>query len=262
MNLKDYFQQKMEEENRLSQNAHIRYREPKTPGEIVDLYRKYDGLQRQMRALNSDQVEEYMAKGYAFAGAYDDRELVGIVASKEFPENYPYFHLPKNEVQGKVSTLGGLYVDKNHTGLGIASHLSYIASQATRDYGVNEENAPVGMAYEVSYDNTGSLRVLGKQGHFVGYYSDTAFKEGLSLLLYKPFMQTPVEIVKPNILLTDNEQESQINLAQGFEEIAAQPQIGGFEVYTHEIGEGNIVTTNVLNTTPRTVPEQTFEVEQ
>lgn len=261
MNLKDYFQQKMEEENRLY-GSKIRYREPKTPGEIVDLYRTYGGLQRQMRALNSDQVEEYMAKGFAFAGAYDDRKLVGIVASKEFPENYPYFHLPKNEVQGRVSTLGGLYVDKDHTGLGIASKLSTIASQATRDFALNEENAPVGMAYEVSFDNTGSLRVLGKQGHFVGYYSDTAFKEGLSLLLYKPFMQNPVEIEKPNIVLTDNEQESQINLAYGFEQIAAQPQVGGFEVYTHDVGEGNIVITNVLNTTPRTIPEQTFEVEQ
>ena len=56
MNLKDYFQQKMEEENRLMLKTHIKYKEPKTAGEIVDLYRKYYGLQRQIRALNSDQV--------------------------------------------------------------------------------------------------------------------------------------------------------------------------------------------------------------
>lgn len=262
MNLREYMQQRMEEENRLLSNANVHYNAPKTAGEIVDLYRKYDGLLRQMRALNSDQVEEYMAKGFAFAGAYVDSQLVGIVASKELPQNYPFFHLPKNEPQGKISTLGGLFVDKKFNGLGIASRLSSIVTQATENYGTHEQNAPVGMAYEISYDNPGSLRVLSKQGNFVGYYNDSESKEGLSVLLYKPFIKEPVEIEQPNILLTSNEHVSQINLAHAFEEMACQNGVDGFTTYTHDIGEDNIVTTKILNATPKTISEQTFDIEQ
>ena len=260
MKLKDYFQQRMDEENKLISNYRMRYKAPKTAGEIVDFYRTYDGLKRQMRALNSEQVEEYMANGYAFACAYLDNKLAGVVASKQFPEDYPYFHLPKNEPQGVVNTLGGLYVNKKYSGLGIASKLAEIATQATQEYSQKEENFTVGMAYEVSYDNNACLRILGKQGNFAGYYSDTAGKEGLSILLYKPFLHQPVEIENPNIILTSEEQSSQISLAHGLQQIANQPQVGGFEVFTHQLDDGNIVTTNILNTIPKTVSEHTFEV--
>ena len=262
MNLREYMQQRLEEENRLLSDTSVRYEQPKTAGEIVDLYRKYDGLLRQMRALNSDQVEEYLAKGFAFAGAYVDSQLVGIAASKELPQNYPFFHLPKNETQGKVSTLRGLFVNKNFNGLGIASKLSTIVTQATEQYATHEQNTPVGMAYEISYDNPGSLRVLSRQGNFVGYYNDSEAKEGLSVLLYKPFIDKPVEIEQPNILLTANEQISQSNLAQSFEEMACQTGVDGFTTYTHDIGEGNIVTTRILNYTPVTTAEHTFEIDQ
>jgi len=262
MNLNDYVQQRMEAENRLLNGSDLTFKQPKTPGEIVDLYRTYKGLTRQMRPLNEQQVEEYMSKGYSFIGAYMNNKLAGVSVSKEFPENYPLFHLPKSEGDGRVSTLGGLYVSKNFNGLGLASNLSKITTEATEQFGKNEPGAPIGMAYEISYDNPGSLKVLSRQGNFVGYYSDAQGQEGLSLLLYRPFNQSPVEIDKPSIVLTKDETASQINVVDGFMHIANQPQIGGFEVYKHELSDGNIVTTNILNTTPNTLPDQTTIFEQ
>ncbi|MBQ3048286.1 MAG: GNAT family N-acetyltransferase [Clostridia bacterium] len=262
MNLKDYVQQRMEEENRALVNSDFSFRSPKTAGEIVDFYRTYRGLTRQMRPLNDQQVEEYLSKGYQFIGAYYNDRLTGISVSKEFPEGYPYFYLPKDEVQGRVSTLGGLYVSPEFGGLGLASRLSSITTQATEQYGKNEPGAPVGMAYEVSYDNPGSLKILNRLGNFVGYYSDSDSKEGLSLLLYRPFIQQPVTVESPSIVLTRDEQDSQISVTSGFQQIATQSQIGGFETYTHQFEDGSVATTNILNKTPNTIDDPAITIEQ
>ena len=94
MNLREYLQQRSEMENArrdLRDNAHLSFATPQTAGEIIDFYRTYNGLKRQMRPLSAEQVETYLAKGYAFVGAYYDHQLAGIVASKQLPENLFYF---------------------------------------------------------------------------------------------------------------------------------------------------------------------------
>ena len=262
MNLRNFVEARLEQENRRTKNSHLSFEVPKTAGEIIDFYRAYDGLKRQMRPLSAEQVEEYLEKGYAFVGAYYDKQLAGIVASKQFPENYPYFHLPKNEPQGNIYTLGGIYVQKGLEGLGIASKLSNIITQGTEQFGKQTGEA-VGMAYEVSYDNYGSLKIMSGQGNYVGFYSDTSGDEGLSILLYKPFTHEAIKIAdRPNIQITQDEEFSKASLFNALETIAANPEIGGYETYHEVVGrEDNIVTTHVLNSVPNTLPQSTFEMQ-
>ena len=128
MNLRDYVAARMEMENKNLKNPNLRFETPSTADEIVNLYRTYDGMRRHMRALSPDKVQEYLDKGYAFVGAYYDKELAGIAVSKQLPNDYPYFTLPKEEEKGNIYTLGGLYVRPDFQGMGIASKLSRIVA--------------------------------------------------------------------------------------------------------------------------------------
>lgn len=265
MNLRNYVQARLEEENRRLkfENDHVEFQTPKTAGEIIDFYRTYDGLKRQMRPLSAEQVEEYLEKGYAFVGAYYDKQLAGIVASKKLPDNYPYFHLPKSEPNGDIYTLGGIYVKKGLGGLGIASRLSNIITQGTQKFG-QETGDAVGMAYEVSYDNSGSLKIMSRQGNYVGFYSDTSGQEGLSVLLYRPFTHEAIEIPnRPDIqIVTQDETISKANLFNALETLASNPEIGGYQTYNEVVGsEENIVTTHVLNNVPDMLPQAPFSFQ-
>ena len=261
MNLRGYVERRIEEENKLIvNNKHIEFAPTYDAGQIVDIYRTYNGLRRQMRPLNEEQVETYLKNGYAFVGAYYDKELAGIVVSKKLPENYPFFHLPKNEQQGDVYTLGGLYVKKEYEGLGLASKLSRIITNGTKDYGV-ETQETVGMAYEISYDNFGSLKVLSKHGNYVGFYHDGFKEEGLSILLYKPFLHEAVSVEDPSIkLVSTNEEFSKISLENALNQMSQDERIGGVTNYETEISEGNTVYSTVIDQTPNTIPTETFEI--
>ena len=262
MDLRNFVQARLEEENSRLKNGHIQFEMPKTAGEIIDFYRAYDGLKRQMRPLSAQQVEEYLQKGYAFVGAYYDKQLAGIVASKQFPENYPYFHPPKSEPDGNIYTLVGIYVKKGLEGMGIASKLSNIITQGTERFGQQTGNA-VGMAYEVSYDNYGSLKIMSGQGNYVGFYSDTSGEEGLSILLYRPFTHDAVNVQnRHSIPITQDEETSKTNLFNALETLASNPEIGGYQTYSEMVGsEDNIVTTHILNNVPNTLPQAPFSLQ-
>lgn len=259
MNLRDYVANRIDKENANLKNPHLRFDIMQDTNEIAQLYRTFDGMKRQMRPLSPEKVNEYLEKGYAFVGAYMDKELAGIVVSKQLPEEYPYFTLPKNEEKGTIYTLGGLYVHPDHQGFGIASKLSKIITKGTEDYGKGTQEA-VGMAYEVSYDNFGSLSILSKHGNYIGFYADSDGQEGLSILLYRPYVQEAIKVDKPNIILNNDEQESLTNLTNGLNYMANQEQIGGLTETSFEREDGSILTTLVLDKTPLTIPEQTFEM--
>ena len=262
MNLRDYVENRMERENKLLASSDLKFSAPKTAGEIVDLYRTYDGLRRKMRPLDEKHVEEYLSKGFSFAGAYLNKELIGIAVSKKLPENYEYFALPKNETKGDIYTLGGLYVRDKYQGLGIASKLTRIVTEGTKDFAQNEnDSGAVGMAYEVSYDNFGSLKILSKYGNYVGLYDDSNNIGGLSIMLYKPFLHDTVKIDNPNIQLSTDERQSRVNLEDAVVDIANQDGIGGYTMTSTYIPEeDNTLIKISLNSTPSTVPEQTFEI--
>ena len=261
MDLRKFVERRIEKENKLIvNNKHIEFAPTYNAGQIVDIYRTYNGLRRQMRPLNEQQVEEYLQKGYAFVGAYYDKELAGIVVSKKLPEDYPFFHLPKNDKQGDVYTLGGLYVKKEYEGLGLASKLSRIITTGTKDYGITTKET-VGMAYEVSFDNFGSLKILSNHGNYVGFYHDEAWKEGLSILLYKPFLQEAINVENPGIKLdASDETFSKQSLENALNIMASDSKIGGVTNYTTQLSEDNIVYSTVINSTPNTIPEETFEI--
>lgn len=262
MNLRNYVQARLEKENSRLHNSHLSFEMPKTAGEIIDFYRAYDGLKRQMRPLSAEQVEAYLDKGYAFVGAYYDKQLAGIVASKQLPENYPYFHTPKSEPEGNIYTLGGIYVKKGLEGLGIASKLSNIITKGTEQFG-KETGDAVGMAYEVSYDNYGSLKIMSRQGNYIGFYSDTSGEEGLSILLYRPFTHEAVNVQnRPNIQITQDEDFSKASLFNALENLASNPEINGYQTYNEVVGSpDNIVTTHVLNNVPNTLPQEPFNMQ-
>lgn len=259
MNLRDYVAGRIDRENEKIKNSHLRFDTLEDVGEIAKLYRTYDGMKRQMRPLSLEKAQEYMDKGYAFVGAYMDKELAGIVVSKQLPEEYPYFTLPKDEQKGSIYTLGGLYVRPDFQGFGIASKLSKIITKGTEDYGKDTKEA-VGMAYEVSYDNFGSLNILSKHGNYIGFYADSDGQEGLSILLYRPYAQEAVEVDRPNIILTKDQDESLISLTNGLEHIANQKQIGGLTESIFEREDGSTVTSLIVDKTPLTIPEHTFEM--
>lgn len=261
MELRNYVERRIEQANKLiAKNKHIEFAPTYNAGQIVDIYRTYNGLRRRMRPLNEEQVEEYLQKGYSFVGAYYDKELAGIVVSKKLPENYPLFHLPKNDKQGDVFTLGGLYVKSEFEGLGLASKLSRIATSGTKDYGIATKET-VGMAYEVSYDNFGSLKILSNHGNYVGFYYDELGKEGLSILLYKPFLQEAVSVDSPSIKLdASNEEFSKQSLESALYSMAKDDRIGGVTNYSTELTQDNTAYLTVINSTPNTVPEETFEI--
>ena len=259
MNLRDYVSERMEQENNLIKNRSLRFEMPSSPDEIVELYQTYAGMKRHMRALGPEKVQEYLDRGFAFVGAYYDRELAGIAVSKQLPEDYPYFTLPKDEERGNIYTLGGLYVRDDFQGLGIASKLSRIVTKGTEDFGRATKEA-VGMAYEVSYDNYGSLKILSQQGNYVGFYADTPSEEGLTILLYRPFVNEAVRVDQPSIQLTQDADTSLINLTNGLEYISQQEQIGGLTETQQLQDNGAMVKTLVLNKTPHTIPDPTFEM--
>lgn len=264
MNLRDYVSARMEQENQLIKNPNLRFETPQSSNEIVELYRTYSGMKRHMRALSKEKVEEYLEQGFAFVGAYYDRELAGIAVSKKLPEDYPYFTLPKDEEKGNIYTLGGLYVNPNFQGLGIASKLSRIVTKGTQDFARDTHEA-VGMAYEVSYDNYGSLKILSQHGNYVGFYSDSTAEgnmgqEGLTILMYRPFTHDAIKVDKPNIVLTADEQTSTENLTDGLVYMSQQEQIGGLTSTVQEQADGVLVKTLVLDKTPYTIPDPTFEI--
>lgn len=260
MNLRDYVEARMEQENRQTKNRLLEFRSPETAQEIVEMYRTYGGIKRHMRALSPEKVQEYLDNGYAFVGAYYDKQLAGIAVSKQLPEDYPYFTLPRDEQKGNIYTLGGLYVRPDYQGLGIASKLSKIVTQGTEAFG-RETKEAVGMAYEVSYDNFGSLKILSKHGNYVGFYSDESATEGLTILLYRPFTHDAVKIDRPSIqLLPNDEALSMENLVEGLTYISEQEQIGGMNSTLLEQEDGDILKTWVLNNTPNTIPSPTFEI--
>lgn len=258
MNLRDYINSRMEEENRTIKNPQLRFAEPQTAEEIVALYRTYDGLRRKMRPLNEEKVHEYLDKGFAFAGAYYDKQLAGVVVSKQFPENYPYFTLPKEEEQGEVYTLGGLFVRPDFQGFGIASRLSKIITQGTENFG-KETGGAVGIGYEVSYDNQGSLKILSQFGNYIGTYEDKEGEEGLSVMLYRPFGHEPVKIDRPTIELSQDQDASRISLTEGLQYIGSQEGVGGVSEIIRPLENGNEVTSLILNNTANTIPEPTFD---
>lgn len=258
MNLRDYVAARMEIENRNLKNPNLRFETPSTADEIVNLYRTYDGMRRHMRALSPDKVQEYLDKGYAFVGAYYDKELAGIAVSKQLPNDYPYFTLPKEEEKGNIYTLGGLYVRPDFQGMGIASKLSRIVTKGTEAFGKETQEA-VGMAYEVSYDNFGSLRILSQFGNYIGFYSDDIKEEGLTILLYRPYTHEAIQVDRPNIQLTPNEDLSLQHLTEGLTYLSEQEQIGGLTTTVREL-DNAIVTSSILNKTPDTVPAPTFEM--
>lgn len=260
MNLREYVQERMELENQRLKNPHLRFENPTSVNEIVELYRTYDGMKRHMRALEPEKVQEYLDNGYAFVGAYYDKQLAGIAISKQLPEDYPYFTLPKNEEKGNIYTLGGLYVRPGFQGLGIASRLSKIVTKGTEKFG-KETNEAVGMAYEVSYDNFGSLRILSQHGNYIGFYTDNDnSKEGLTILLYRPYTHETVEVERPNIILTPDEALSYDNLTQGLNFLSNQENIGGMSASVLKQEDGSLVETVVLDNTPNTLPDTTFEM--
>ena len=258
MNLKDYVAQRMEYENSQLKNPNLRFESPSTAEEIVNLYRTYSGMKRHMRALSPDKVQEYLDRGYAFVGAYYDKELAGIAVSKQLPSDYPYFTLPKEEEKGNIYTLGGLYVRPDFQGMGIASKLSRIVTKATETFGKETQEA-VGMGYEVSYDNFGSLRILSQYGNYIGFYSDDVKQEGLTILLYRPYTHETIQVDRPNIQLTSDEDLSLQNLTEGLSYLSEQVQIGGATTIVREL-DNAVVTSNILNKTPSTIPEPTFEM--
>lgn len=266
MNLREYLQQRSEMENArrdLRDNAHLSFATPQTAGEIIDFYRTYNGLKRQMRPLSAEQVETYLAKGYAFVGAYYDHQLAGIVASKQLPENYPYFHLPQSEPQGQIYSLGGIYVDPRVSGMGIASRLSNIVTEGTQQFARETDANIAGLGIEVSYDNYGSLKIMSRQGNYIGFYSDTSGQEGLSILLYRPFTHDAINIAeRPTIdLVSTDEELSRASLFGALETMAANPEIGGYQTINQAVGEeGNIVTTHILNNVANTMPQPTFQM--
>ena len=259
MNLKEYVAKRIDKENEIIKNPRLRFDTLQSADEIVSLYRTYDGMKRHMRALSEDKVNEYFEQGYAFVGAYMDKELAGIAVSKQLPEEYPYFTLPKDAEKGVIHTLGGLYVRPDYQGFGIASKLSGIITKGTEDYG-KETGQSVGMAYEIAYDNFGSLSILSKHGNYIGYYADSKGDEGLTILLYRPYTQDAIKVDKPNIVLTSSEQDSLTSLNDGIKYIANQDQIGGMTETNLELDNGSIVTSLITNKTPLTIPEPTFEM--
>ncbi len=259
MNLRDYVAERIDQENSLIKNRNLRFEVPQSPDEIVELYRTYAGMKRHMRALSPEKVQEYMDRGFAFVGAYYDRELAGIAVSKQLPDDYPYFTLPRDEEKGNIYTLGGLYVRDDFQGLGIASKLSRIVTKGTEDFG-RQTNEAVGMAYEVSYDNYGSLKILSQQGNYIGFYADTPSDEGLTILLYRPFNHNAVRVEQPSIQLTPDYDTSLEHLTDGLTFMSQQEQIGGLTETVQEQDNGAMVKTLVLNKTPYTIPDPTFEL--
>lgn len=261
MDLKDFLAECVEKENINKKNKKLKYFLPTSIDKIVKLYKTYNGSKSKMHPLDYARVSEYLDKGFAFVGAKCDDELVGITVSRQFPENYPYFALPKNEVKGEIYTLGGLYVHPDFQGQGIATKLSHIAVNGTENFGRKTGKA-VGIGYEVSYDNEKSLNTLSKQGNYIGYYYDKNQQEGLSILLYRPFCHQALKINHGTIKLSKDEASSFQNLNHGLISMGFQKDVGGITKRVHILDDGNEVTTCVINNTVDTVTEPLFYFEK
>ena len=134
-------------------------------------------------------------------------------------------------------------------------------TEGTKDYAQNSDQNAVGMAYEVSYDNFGSLKILSKYGNYVGLYDDSKNIGGLSIMLYKPFFHDGVKIDNPNIQLSTDERQSRVNLEDALINISEQNNIGGYTMTSSYLpDEDNTLVKISLNNTPSTVPEHTFEI--
>jgi|GEM_PF-2946203 len=261
MELKDYVNECVEMENRSVKSSKLRFFLPTSTERIVKLYNTYNGDKSKMHPLDSARVDEYLEKGFAFVGAKYNNELIGIAVSRQFPENYPYFTLPRSEQKGPVYTLGGLYVRPDFQGKGIATKLSRIAIHGTENFGWETRKA-VGIGYEVSYDNERSLNTLTHQGNFIGYYFDKDKKEGLSILLYRPFHHPALKFDRSIIKLTHDETTSLRNLKRGLTYMGRHQEIGGVNETIRTLDDGNVVTTRVINHTVDTVTEPVFSFEK
>ena len=261
MELKDYIAECVEDENRHETNKKLRFFLPTSADRIVKLYNTYDGSKSMMHPLDHERVYEYLSKGFTFVGAKSDNELVGIAVSRQFPENYPYFTLPRGEQKGPVYTLGGLYVRPDFQGKGIATKLTRMAIQGTENFGWQTSEA-VGIGYEVSYNNKKSLNTLSYQGNYIGYYFDKYKKEGLSILLYRPFNHPALKVNCQQIKLTDDETTSLQNLKRGLIYMGHQKMVGGTTEIVRTLEDGNVVTTRVINHTVDTATEPVFSFEK
>lgn len=261
MNLKDYVEEQIENENQILGTKKLKYFSPTSTDKIVKLYQTYTGSTSKMHPLNHERVNEYLNQGFAFVGVEHEEELVGITVTRQFPENYPYFVLPRNEKKGPIYTLGGLYVRPDFQGQGIASKLSKIAIQGTEKF-AKETGKAVGIGYEVSYDNQRSLNTLSWQGNYIGYYNDKNGQEGLSILLYRPFHDQPVKVNRSVIKLTKDETTSLQNLKEGLMCMGRHEKIGGLTEASRTLDDGNVVTTCVINQTADTITEPAFCFEK
>ena len=261
MNLKDYVEEQVEKENQISGTKKLRFFSPTSSEKIVKLYKTYTGSRAKMHPLNTKRVNEFLDQGFAFVGVEHEKELVGITVTRQFPENYPYFTLPANEKKGTIYTLGGLYVRPDFQGRGLATKLSKIAIQGTEKF-AKETGKAVGIGYEVSYDNEKSLNTLSWQGNYIGYYNDAKGQEGLSVLLYRPFLDEPVQMERTTIKLPKNERIALKNLSEGLTYMGRQADVGGVTETKRELEDGNVVTTCVINRTVNTVTPPAFSFEK
>ena len=261
MELKDYVAERVEQVNDTLKTKKLRFFLPTSTDKIVKLYKTYQGSTSKMHPLNKERVNEYLDKGFPFVGVEHENELVGIAVSRQFPKNYPYFTLPRDENKGPIYTLGGLYVRPDFQGQGIATKLSKIAIQGTEKFG-KETGKAVGIGFEISYDNEKSLNTLSWQGNYIGYYNDQKRQEGLSILLYRPFNHQALKVAHPVINLTKDETTSLQNLRQGLTYMGRQNNVGGVTETINTLDDGNVVTSHVINYTVDTVTSPAFCFEK
>ena len=77
--------------------------------------------------------------------------------------------------------------------------------------------------------------------------------------MYRPYTHEAIQVDRPNIQLTANEDLSLQNLTDGLSYLSEQAQIGGLTTTVREV-DNAIVTSSILNKTPSTIPEPTFEL--
>lgn len=261
MELKDYVAENIDQINANLANNKLRFFLPTSTDKIANLYKTYQGSTSKMHPLNEERVDEYLTKGFPFVGVKHENELVAIAVSRQFPVNYPYFTLPRNEDKGPIYTLGGLYVRPDFQGKGIATKLSKIAIQGTEKFG-KETGKAVGIGFEISYDNEKSLNTLAGQGNYIGYYNDQKGQEGLSILLYRPFKHPALKVARPVIKLTKDETTSLQNLSQGLNHMGHLKNVDGVTETINTLDDGNVVTTRVINYTVDTVASPAFCFEK
>ncbi len=268
MELKDYIAEKVEVENYKENCAilgpgKLRFCILNDAKEIAKFYDTYNGSRSKMHPLSYERVNEYLDKGFVLVGARYDGELIASTVSRQFPENYPYFTLPIKEVKGPIYTLGGLYVRPDFQGHGIATKLSRLAIKGTAEFGCDTGKV-VGIGYEVSYDNKRSLAALSQQGNLIGIYYDKNKQEGLSVMLYRPFFNYPVQMERnPEIkLIKDDETTSLQNLNQALIYMGRHKDVGGVTKGIRTLDDGNVVYTSVLNNTVDTVTKPVFCYER